>query len=116
VTRVRGEPAQPCLVRSTPGRAASTCCSIRLNAALDWHTPVRGLAFGTRSVSVTLPLASGSSVTRVAVAATRRSGRSESRTNPVPAKPASSKTAKNAMSSANSTRCGVKSISASGRP
>ena len=43
--------------------AASTCPSIRLNAEPTWPTSVRGSASGTRSGSVTSPLASGSSAT-----------------------------------------------------
>ena len=97
-------------------RADSTCPSIRLNATATWPTSVRGLASGTRSGRVTSPLASGSWVTRVAVAATRRSGRSDSRTNPVPMKPARTSAARNAASSAISTLCSVVSMGDSGSP
>ena len=77
---------------------------------------MRGLASGTRSGSVTSPLASGSWVTRVAVAATRRSGRSDSRTNPVPSKPVSTSAAEKTASSAMPTSRRVESTGASGSP
>ena len=96
--------------------AASTWPSIRLNAAPTWPTSVRGLASGTRSGSVTWPLASGSCVTRVAVAATRRNGRNDNRTNPVPSNPVNTNAAENAATSAISTWRRVASMSLSGRP
>ena len=77
---------------------------------------MRGLASGTRSGSVTSPLASGSWVTRVAVAATRRSGRSDSRTNPVPSNPVSTSAAENTATSAMPTSRSVESIGCSGSP
>ena len=96
--------------------APSTWPSIRLNASATWPTSVRGLMSGTRSARVTSPLARGSWVTRVAVAATRRSGRKDSRTNPVPMMPARTSTAENATSSAISTLCRVDCMPDSGRP
>ena len=97
-------------------RAASTWPSIRLNAVPTWPTSVRGLASGTRSLSVTSPLASGSCVTRAAVAATRRNGRNDNRTNPVPSSPVSTSAAENATTSAISTFLRVDSMAASGSP
>ena len=52
----------------------------------------------------------------MAVAATRRNGTSDSRTNPVPSNPVSTNAAENAATSAISTRRRVASISASGSP
>ncbi len=65
---------------------------------------------------MTSPLASGSWVTRVAVAATRRSGRSDSRTNPVPSRPVSTSAAEKTASSAIPTSRRVESTGASGSP
>ena len=97
-------------------RAASTWPSIRLNADPTWPTSVRGLASGTRSLSVTSPLASGSCVTRAAVAATRRNGRNDNRTNPVPMNPVSRTAAEKTMISASSTFCRVDWFWLSGIP
>ena len=61
-----------------------------MKAAPSWPTSVRGSASRDPVRQRHLPLASGSSVTSVAVAVTRLSGRSDSRTQPVPISPASS--------------------------
>ena len=62
-----------------------------------------GLASGTRSGRLTSPLLSGSWVTLVAVAATRRSGRRDARTHAVPITPVMSRAARNTASSAAAT-------------
>jgi hypothetical protein len=67
-------------------------------------------------LSVTSPLANGSCVTLVAVAATRRSERSDSRTNAVPSSPAKTRTAEKAKTSAISTFLSVDSMEESGKP
>ena len=77
------------------GRPArrSTWSSIRFSAAPTWPTSVRGSVSsgGTRSASRTSPLDSGSSATRVAVAATRCSGRSVRRITRTPASAAATR-------------------------
>ena len=80
---------------------------MRLSAAPTWPTSVPGLASGTRSGIVTWPLLSGSSVTLVAVAATRRSGRSDTRTQAVPISPVRTRAAANTAISASATSCSV---------
>ena len=96
--------------------ADSTWPSIRLNAVPSWPTSVRGSASGTRCGRSTRPLASGSSVTSAAVAVTRRSGRSDSRTHPVPISPVSTSAAENTAISVSSTCRMVLLTAASGRP
>jgi hypothetical protein len=85
-------------------RAASDCStwsSSRLSAVPTRPTSVRVSvsSCGTRSGSATSPLASGSSVTRVAVAATCESGRSVRRTTMTPVAPATRRPASPAMTS-----------------
>ena len=89
---------------------------MRLNAAPTWPTSVRGSASGTRSGRLTSPLASGSWVTLVAVAATRRSGRSETRTQPVPMMPVSTSAAEKTAISASATARSVVVTEVSGMP
>ena len=96
--------------------ARSTWNSIRLNAAPTRPTSVRGSLSGTPAGKVTSPESSGSSVTRVAVAATRRSGRSENCTIAVPATRTSSSTAANTTCSVFSTSLSVPWTVARGSP
>ena len=96
-------------------RADSTCWSIRLNAAPTWPTSVRGSSSGTRADRL-MSVSSGSSVTMVAVAATRRSGRSDSRTSTTPEPATSRTTTANTTASAISTLRRVSSTVRSGRP
>ena len=72
--------------------AVSTWPSIRLNASPTWPVSVSGSVSGTPAGSDTSPDSRGSSATCEAVVATRRSGRSENRTQRVPSTPASSRT------------------------
>ena len=67
--------------------AVSTCPSIRLNASPTWPVSVPGSVSGTPAGIATSPDSSGSSATWDAVTATRRSGRSDSRTQKVPSTP-----------------------------
>ena len=67
--------------------AVSTWPSIRLKARPTWPVSVAGSVSGTPAGSVTSSDSSGSSATWDAVAATRRSGRSENLTQRVPQDP-----------------------------
>ncbi|HEU5387780.1 MAG TPA: hypothetical protein VFV73_17940 [Streptosporangiaceae bacterium] len=87
-----------------------------MNAAPTRPTSVRGSLSGTPLGSDTSPESSGSSATRAAVAATRRSGRSDSRTSAVPDTPASSSTEGKTISSASATWRSVLSTVFSGSP
>jgi len=79
--------------------AVSTWPSMRLNASPTWPVSVSGSVSGTPAGSDTTPDSSGSSATCEAVAATRRSGRSENRTQNMPITPANSSTAPKTMAS-----------------
>ncbi len=90
--------------------------SIRLKAAPSWPVSVRGSVSGTPAGNSTSPDSSGSSATWEAMAATRRSGRSDSPTHAVPSTPASSSTRPKTASSATARSCSVSLTSLSGRP
>ena len=82
---------------SLAARRRSAVCtwpSIRLKARPTWPVSVAGSVSGTPAGSSTSSESSGSSATCDAVAATRRSGRSENLTQRVPPAPASSSTAR----------------------
>ena len=105
VAGVGGEAAQPCTRSPRAARArTSTWPSIRLNAAPTWPTSVRRV--GVRDALGQADLAAGQRQLRsplVAVAATRRSGRSETRTQAVPMMPVSTSAAEKTAISASAT-------------
>ena len=96
--------------------AVSTCPSMRLNASPSWPVSVPGSVSGTPLGIATSPDSSGSSATRDAVAATRRSGRSDSRTHPVPSTPASTRTPPKTPASASATSLSRSCVPLSDRP
>ena len=104
---------------SLAARRRSAVCtwpSIRLKARPTWPVSVAGSVSGTPAGSSTSSESSGSSATCDAVAATRRSGRSENLTQRVPPAPASSSTAPKTAASASATRRSVSCRVDSGRP
>jgi len=96
--------------------AVSTWPSIRLNASPTCPVSVAGSVSGTPAGSETSPASSGSSATCEAVTATRRSGRSENRTQKNPKIPASISTAAKTTPSASATSRSVSCIEFNGRP
>jgi hypothetical protein len=96
--------------------ASCTCPSIRLKASPTWPVSVAGSVSGTPAGSSTSPDSSGNRATWDAVAATRRSGRSDSRTHSVPSTPASSSTPPKTAASTSATSLSVSCMPASGRP
>jgi hypothetical protein len=104
---------------SLAARLRSAVCtwpSIRLNASPTWPVSVAGSVSGTPGGSDTSPDSRGRSATCDAVAATRRSGRSEKRTQRVPSTPASTSTPPKTAASATATKLSMVCTPDSGRP
>lgn len=89
---------------------------MRLKAAATRPTSVPGSASGARGGSATSPLASGSSLTRVAVAATRLRGRSDQRTQSAPTTPVTTRAAPKTIAATASSRWTALSTGSSGSP